>query len=80
MLCDDPIERWSVEHVDHLAFIGNLLRRSIIIGFDGNDIMPEPFESDDEFLAKFAGAEEKYFFHLYYGLSGKNTKEPLSFI
>jgi hypothetical protein len=58
MLCDDGVERLAIEHVDHLAPVGHLLRGGVVVTIDGDDPMAEAFDGDHELLPQLPAAQQ----------------------
>ena len=54
---DDATEFVTVEHVDHVAAVGDLHPRGVGVAIHGDHFDAEALQFDDDFLAEFAGAE-----------------------
>jgi hypothetical protein len=51
---DYTIQFGSVEHIDHLPFIGYLLCGSVIVGIYRDHILTKAFYGDDKFFTQFS--------------------------
>ena len=48
------VERVAVEHAEHLALVGNLHRRGVVVAVAGYYVLPCPLGSYHELTAQFA--------------------------
>jgi hypothetical protein len=62
VLRDNGVERLPVEHGDHFKVVGHLHGRGTGVGINGNDMLAQTLEGDDDLFSELARAEEHDFF------------------
>jgi hypothetical protein len=63
VLCDGGTQSRFVEHAEDTKFVGHLHGRGARVAVAGHHMATQALGADDEFFAKFTGAEEEDFFH-----------------
>jgi hypothetical protein len=58
--CDERADRGAIEHVQHVAAMGDLHRRRIGVAVGGDHLHPEALQLDRHFLAQFARTEQEH--------------------